>query len=243
MVDKKLTELDTIVSVTVDDLIYIADSPSGSSDSKKITVVNLVNFLSADKIPNSPNADDDEFNATLSGSWTALGTPDINNSNTDFLSHYHIQKTASGAFKVFGIYKTSPSTPFTVSCKVSDTVFYANYQGAGLFVAEASPGKLFLFTPIYANGQTNDGYSIWTNLTTRASYSDRTTTGPPPRYLRFIVASSTNITILKSYEGYIWSQIHTSINPGFTIGQVGLCVSGQDNSVLLDSIFDWIRFT
>lgn len=43
MVDKKLTELDAITSVTSDDLIYVVDNPLVTPVSKKITVDNFVN--------------------------------------------------------------------------------------------------------------------------------------------------------------------------------------------------------
>jgi hypothetical protein len=41
----------------------------------------------------------------------------------------------------------------------------------------------------------------------------------------------------------VWYTIATAQNPGFTVANVGLFVTGNDNSVAAEVMFDWVRFT
>lgn len=59
MVDKKLTELDEITSLSNDDLIYAVDAPGTSPASKKITVANAIPKISTDTYANIPAASKD----------------------------------------------------------------------------------------------------------------------------------------------------------------------------------------
>ena len=199
---------------------------------------------SPDILPASPSAYDDEFGAALSG-WSALGTLDVSEANV-LPSHYHLQTAAAGAWLVYGIYKTIPTPPFTVTTHIRSCLLNANYQNYGLMLAEAVPGKLMLFGNMFWNGNDNSGYGLWTNRTSRASWSGDSfisPTGARAYFIRMIVTTLTNITLQTSVNGYIWRTIYTGVNPGFTAGNVGLFATPNDQSQKLEAYFDWIRFT
>jgi hypothetical protein len=206
---------------------------------------------SPDALPASPNAADDEFEA-LSG-WTTLGALDTLNV-TDVPSHAHLVKTTGGQF-VDGIYKASPSTPFTVTAKVSDRIFDTDYQMSGLMLLETSPGKLIVFGARRHSSFNGLSWerSSWTNRTTNAG-ADVDTTGMPTAggflvgrpflypYLRLVVTSSTSVTMQVSAAGLSWFTVYSAVNPGFTIGAVGLFLYSYA-AVTNEAWFDWIRFT
>jgi len=197
---------------------------------------------SPDRVPASPSAYDDEFDATLSG-WTTLGALDIADSNA-IPSHLHLTKTLTVAMNGDGIYKACPSMPFTVTAKLTDYLHNANYSNVGLMVGEATPGKFMLFGPCFHssyNWWTAFSYAVWNSRTSRASWvpSD----GPRQPYVRMIVASSTSVTMQVSGDGLIWVTKHTAINPGFTIGSAGFYITGNEGAFTVELAADWIRFT
>jgi len=195
---------------------------------------------SPDIVPSSPSGYDDEFSA-LSG-WTTLGTLDTLNV-TDFASHVHI-KRATGAWDVDGIYKTCPSmaSSWTVTAKFTDYFAAANYQQCGLMLAEASPGKLYIFGPLYT-GSAAIYSTTWTNRTSRSGYESGVVNPVLYQYFRLIVASSTNVTCQISRSGIFWTTIFANRNPNFTIGNVGIAITTNDASGTMGTIVDWIRFT
>jgi hypothetical protein len=197
---------------------------------------------SPDAVPASPSAYDDEFN-TLSG-WTTLGALDTLNA-TDVPSHVHLAKTTSG-IRIDGIYKACPSLPFTVTAHLTDQLCWTNYQQAGIMLGEASPGKLLVFGGRF---HTSFGgfvweYSTWTNNTTHVADADtyQGAVYKGARFLRFVVHSSTNVDILVSEGGRSWAPLYTAVNPGFTIGSVGLHLYGYSGATV-ESFVDWIRFS
>jgi len=200
---------------------------------------------SADAVPASPSAYDEEFDGDLSA-WTTLGSPATSNA-TDAKSHYHLA-VPNGQWRIDGIYKAAPSTPFTVTAKITDYLHSGNYQHPGIMLGEASPGKIFLFGPI-----SHTGHSFWTcySSCTWNSRTSRATVhaeydGPYRKpYLRLIVASSTSITTQFSEDGLVWVTAQTAVSPSpaFTIGSVGLVATSNDTTINHESFFDWIRFT
>lgn len=226
-----------------------SDYVSGASGTGQIIIPGIA---IPDRVPASPSAYDDEFDTTdtsdpMTG-WTTMGTLDALDINSSAASHLRMAKTATGGFSYYGVYKAAPSMPFTVTCKVTDMLYSANYQRSGLILLEGSgSNKIFEFGVLYgAGGGTNFGYGIWTNRTSRASWGGdqvRPATIVAPVYLRLVVTSSTSVATYFSRGGLAWIAVQTGINPGFTIANVGLGITGEDNSVSADSYFDWIRFT
>jgi len=205
---------------------------------KKLTVAQIQTLfggVSPDTRPSSPSAYDNEFD-TLSG-WTTLGTLDTANV-TDFPSHVHIGRTA-GEWRLDGTYKAAPTMPYTVTAKLSDTTVGADYQSAGIFVGEASPGKLLTWGQYWESGR---GLSrqIWTDPTTRLDNA-AFAAGWPPLYLRMIVTSSTDVVCQYSYTGFLWTEGAATIDPEMTLASVGFVVSDYYGAKV-EAAFDWIRF-
>lgn len=202
---------------------------------------------SADAVPASPSAYDDEFNTTDTtdpiGGWTTLGTSfDALNSNSDAASHLHMKKIAPGTFQVYGIYKTAPSVPYTVTCKVTDYQKLGGYAQAGLMITETSPGKLFVFGPCSSSGL-DWVAGAWASRTSRSSAIESRPGLGWVQYMRMIITSGTNVTCQVSDNGLVWHTIHSSLNSGLTPANVGLFITGQDGNVLCEGFFDWIRFS
>jgi hypothetical protein len=200
---------------------------------------------SPDAVPGSPSGYDDEFNA-LSG-WTVLGTLDTSNV-TDFPSHWHA-KRVNGAVAADGIYKTAPSTPFTVTCKLAASTVWkgANYNGAGLLLTENAPGKLCVYALVSNTAVVWTSLYRWTNRTTYSSTTDISlgiaTAYPVPKYLRVIVTASNNITCDVSYDGFIWTTTHAGADSLLTVANVGLYIGDAAAAGTVEAVFDWIRFT
>lgn len=183
-----------------------------------------------------PTTSDDEFKTTLTG-WTVLGSLDVAASN-DIPSNLRIAKTTSG-FQIDGVYKSVPSLPFTVTAKVTDGYLVSGRE-IGLFVGEATPGKLWTFGTAY------DAYydsGTWTNRTTRSGFSSGSNLGRHARYLRLVVASSTSLDAYVSDNGRVWTRVLTGVNPlgGSTLASVGFFATAFAASPT-EGVFDWIRF-
>jgi len=192
-------------------------------------------------------ANDDEFDTTdtsdpMTG-WTTLGAPTAHDMNSTAKSHYYVKQAATAGTSWTGIYKANPSTPFTVIAKLADASPNANYNGAGLFIGESTPGKMSVLEGV-AIADRRARIENFTNPTTYAS----TTGGTPvyinvPVYLKIIATSSTSVAYYISKGGHVWTLLATAYNPGFTIGSVGLCVKSEHATVGIEATFDWIRFT
>lgn len=204
---------------------------------------------SPDVKPASPNAKDDEFEA-LSG-WTTLGSLDTSNVS-DYPSHLHMVKNTS-ASQLDGIYKASPSTPFTVTVAISDQIHNAQFQYVGLMLLDATPTAIWTCGFFYVTSSTwYTGYYPWTNRTTRGTGTE--TANQPPMaattsnltgtiYLTMTVASASSVAWSDSATGFLSTTRASGINPGFTPANVGIFVSGNGGSVRAEAIFDWIRFS
>jgi hypothetical protein len=194
---------------------------------------------------------DNEFETTdvadpMTG-WTTLGAPTAHDMNSTAKSHYYVSKSATAGPGQHGIYKANPSTPFTVTCKLSDVTLTGDDNGAGLFVGESTPGKMLLLSVNFNSGVASRRkllHQIWTNPTTYSS-TVATTEGTleAPIYLRLVVTSSTNISAYYSANGYVWRLAASATNPSFTVGSVGLMMLQNNASFDMAAIFDWIRFT
>lgn len=194
-------------------------------------------------------ANDDEFDVTDAsppiGSWTTLGSPTSQNANSTALSHYYVKKSATGTLGTHGIYKASPSTPFTMTAKLSDSTIRNIDHGAGIFVGETTPGKMASLYLGASSGTLKFAFiaATWTNPTTfntTVTALDEPVTAPV--YLRIVASSSTSVGYYWSYNGIVWTLLSAAHNPSFTIGSVGLIII-QDNATYdLEAAFDWVRF-
>jgi len=201
-----------------------------------------------DKVPTSPNAADDEFDA-LSG-WTTLGTLDTSNV-TDYPSNWHAKRTNAGV-AIDGIYKTSPSMPFTVTAKISASNLTpgANYNMIGILLTETSPGKCTTFGLVSNGGTIYASIYRWTNRTTLATNIDTSTSvsylyvNQFP-YIRIVVTASNNISTYLSRDGIIWQAVsgQQNVDSGLTVANVGLAIGDAAAAGTVESVFDWIRFT
>lgn len=221
-----------------------SDYVSGASGTGQIIIPGL--FGSPDIRVAATN--DDEFDTTdvsdpMTG-WTTLGTPTAHNINSTVKSHYYIRQAATASTDLVGIYKAIPSAPFTVTCKISDSISRGDYNKAFLFVAEASPGKIETFSTLHTTGPDPLQLDLWTS---RTSYSSTPgTVGAPagrlPIYLRCVVTTTTSLAWYYSEGGLHWRRFNTGHNPGFTVGTVGLGVASMNATYDGEASFDWIRF-
>lgn len=193
---------------------------------------------------------DDEFDTTDSSDpmtgWTTLGAPTSHTMNSTVLSHYYVKKSATGTLGTHGIYKASPSTPFTMTAKLSDSTVRNIDHGAGIFVGETSPGKMASLYLAASSGTLKYAFTAatWTNPTTfNATVTTLDQPKTAPVYLRIVASSSTNVAYYWSHGGHVWTLLSASHNPSFTIGSVGLLIV-QDNATYdLEATFDWVRFS
>jgi hypothetical protein len=202
---------------------------------------------SADREPSSPHADDDEFDSTdtdpITG-WTTLGSPTTLNENTTALSRLYMKANAA-ALGLHGIYKASPSMPFTVTAEMSDYVSTGGNARAQIAVLEAGgAGKILSFGFPGNNTRPSDLIvDFWTNRTSYASTPVAIVFEPGARYLRMIVTSSTNIQCQFSLDGTAWWNFGASLNPGLTVGAVGYVLEGHTSGQAAELVSDWMRFT
>lgn len=227
-------------------------APSGSG-SDLVQVASGAGSIRIPGLVGSPDippggGNDDEFGTTdtsdpMTG-WTTLGTPTAHDINSTVKSHYYVRKSAVAGVSFVGIYKTPPSTPFTVTCKVSDAYVRADFNKASLIIAAAPPGKVEALSFGHNSGVDRISVDAYTNPTTFSStIVSAFQVGGCPIYLRCIVTSSTSIEWLYSEAGLIWRSLIASRNPGFTIGAVGLAIGSENATHKGEAVFDWIRFT
>lgn len=184
--------------------------------------------------------------------WTTLGSGDISahDTNSAAKSHYHIKKTVTSGGLV-GIYKSwSPSAGKAVSCRISDEVIRNTNNVVGMFIAEASPGKIMTFMQgNYAAVLDRRLLSYdYTNRTTFAAENGAggLTTGAPyslPLCLKMIWVSSTEIRLQFSQGGMGWINYFDSpwFDPGFTVGAAGLFVDTNASGTDVEGFFDWFN--
>lgn len=195
---------------------------------------------------------DDEFDTTdtsdpMTG-WTTLGSPTSHNINSTVKSHYYVKKNAASGTAMAGIYKASPSAPFTVTAKLSDCTFVPSGWGkTALFIAEASPGKVeAIELGTYSSNIWRLAVESYTSPTSSASAVvswQWDNVYAPPMYLRIIVTSTTNVAYYVSRNGLVWKSLTTGRNPSFTVGAVGIAGWPENASVDYEAVWDWIRFS
>ena len=185
-----------------------------------------------------------EFDAALSG-WSNLGSATAQDADTTIPDHYYVKKAASSSTALTGIYRASPSMPFTVITKISDIAPHAdNYCRAGsLFVGETTPGKT-TGPELVHNSEWYLTHSEYTNPTTFGAQvgTDHTLKAfAVPLYLGIVANSSTNIDTYYSFGGRIWRQRTAARNPSFTVGSFGVFVDPESATFGMAAAFDFIR--
>jgi len=191
-----------------------------------------------DTIPGSPHADDQEFNAAITGE-TALGTLDTN-SVSNYPGLIDIRRTA-GAWSVDGLYWPTPAIPFTLTAKIAGHNIVGAYQHAGIMILEAVPGKITTFAPAWEAALTTD-VQAWTNRTTRAVNSPNLAAFQP--YFRIVVTSATSVTYQTLAMGGVygaWVDAVTAVDPGFTPANWGIFVLDYSGALTKVAV-DWVRF-
>lgn len=236
-----------------------SSTPSGGSATDAILGQSGVGGARISGLQGSPDIDvggtnDDEFNGSLSGSWTQFTSPDSVDSNSTAKSHLYLKKNATASVAVTGVVKAIPSMPFTVTAKLSAATLGRNdyIRMGGLFVCasnSSSPGKMFAVHVNHNSAQTGRwqcAAAIYTSPTVFSSLDqvdDFDGIGRPPIWYRLVVTSSTNISAYFSADGYIWHLVIASKNPSFTVAGVGLLVDPEQANYAAEALYDWIRFT
>lgn len=209
-----------------------------------------------DRVPFSPSANDEEFDAALSGAWTTHngGTIAVLDADSTFPSHLYIEAVAGTTSDLQLVTKPAPAMPFTMTAKVAfalNNLEASNQFGAmGISIAESSPGEVMnLMTP---SNQLLQNYNVevshWltpTSYDTSPFFNPASSgySGHAPAYLRMVVASSSDVSYYFSFDGLLWIARALNHDPGFTIGRVGLMLNRSVNNALTAAAFDWIRFT
>lgn len=197
--------------------------------------------------PAAPSgAGDDEFDTpdtTPFANWTVLGSPTAHDIDTTAADRYYVKWNA-GTSGWGGIYKAVPSMPFTVTALLSGCSAQGDYSSAGLFIGEATPGKMEVVG--FAHGNLPRGYMMeyFTNPTTYAGTAGYTVANRPKKvFMKIVVASSTDVSYYVSEDGFTWVTITTARNPGFTVASVGLAAKCENGTYANEAVFEWIRFT
>jgi len=207
-----------------------------------------------DRLPSSPNADDEEYDVAVDAAWALFGsgspTQDITTP-----SHLHLTAPASASVLLRGYRRAIPSMPFTVTTKISahtldNTQTHAPF--VGLAVSEAATGKSFHLV-LNLTGSSNNvsiKTQFWSNLT-GGTITDQHATPTSkglallrPIYLRMVVTNATTIRTYFSYDGLLYNPTFTATeNPGFTFDKVGYALYAATLSTSVELMSDWFRFT
>lgn len=207
-----------------------------------------------DRLPTSPNADDEEYDATVDGAWALFGSGSPTQDTTT-PSHLHLTAPASGSVLLRGYRRAIPSMPFTVTTKISahtldNTQTHAPF--VGLALSEESTGKSYHLVLNLAGSSNNVSIKTqyWSNLTGGTITDGHETPRSQglallrPVYLRWVVTNATTIRAYFSYDGLLFTPTYTTTeNPGFTFDKVGYAMYAATLSTSLELLSDWLRFT
>jgi hypothetical protein len=183
-----------------------------------------------------------EFSTSSLAGLTAIGSPAVEDADTTVPGMLFYKDSTSG-MAWMGRYLASPATPFTaVTCVHAHP--YGNYMTAGLLVGVADPATGAFVVNEYAY---NTALKVFgESYTNRTTYN--TTFGanvvlvnyPAAIYLAMVVNSTTSIDVYMSADGYIWFKYNAAVNPGLTVGSVGLGMKSQ-NAGGFTAAFEYLR--
>lgn len=207
-----------------------------------------------DRLPDSPNALDEEYDSAPDGAWALFGSGSPTSDITT-PSHLHLTAPATSSVLLRGYARAIPSMPFTFTAKISAhtlDVAQAHAPFVGLGLREASSGKSY-HVVLSCEGTGDREVKIknqyWSDLTgstitngdaTPASHGQSLLR---PVYLRWVVNDATHVRSYFSYDGILFIPVGTaSANPGFTFDEVGYVMYAATLSTSLEIMSDWARF-
>lgn len=179
--------------------------------------------------------------------YTTMGSPDVLDTHTNHPSQLYVKEQGAGAVNVVGLYKSwSPSAGKFVETWLTDAVFHPTTSSyVGLFIGEAGGAGKLTLTGIGRYGAVFDDKYILFQYNSRTSFASEPTSilGPwrPPLGLRIVYNSSTSLDFFISH-GIGWRKIFAALNPGYTIGIVGvggdMSASGFSTEAWFDHLND-----
>lgn len=167
-----------------------------------------------------------EFDTTSLTGLTAIGSPTTEDADTSVPGHYYIASTSTSA--LMGRYVAAPAEPWTAITKVSAWLGLHNadrYVGA-LFAGSSNLLGGVDVMAARVSGGVYTGYEhYWsgnppapnTNIVSTTAFAHQL-----PVWYAIRGNSATSYDFLISYNGYVWYQIVTARNPGYTIDSVGI---------------------
>ncbi len=166
---------------------------------------------------------DKEFDRGMPSGYTVTNAPTAWDCNKTVPGHLFMNVAADNT--IHWITWPSPATPFTVICKLSALEWYPatanNSQQPSLIISTATPNTgsahtLGIWT--IGDGTANTRpQAAGTSLASTPGYGLH-----PPVYLKIVATSNTNVASYFSFDGILWTLISSGVNPGFTIGSMGL---------------------
>lgn len=200
---------------------------------------------SPDKPPTVPNAKDDEFSAAGLTGWTTFGSPTTVDVDTTVEDHLYIKPTIASGDSAQGVYKTVPASyPYTLTTKLADGNLNANFNRAGLFIGDASPGKLHSIMHGYSGGALIMAQTEAASPTSSPAAAGTVTFNATPLlpvYLRIIVTSATSVTYQYSLNGKVWRTVVAADNPGFTPAVMGIWSQSNNATSGGDTAWQFFR--
>lgn len=196
----------------------------------------------------SGNYEFDDNSAGVPSGWTSVGNMNTPNT-TDARSHLHLRKQTTDTTMAALYLAIAATRPLILTAKITAWGPGLTFGVAGIVVAEATPGKLACFgvqrfaaATTGAFGGVCGEYTTWTVFGTRATNSSvawpRPTAGTV--WVKVTITTDTNIAYALSPDGLIYNTIASGLNPGFTLGQVGLGLAAE-GAADIDAYFDYLH--
>lgn len=207
----------------------------------------IIPGLSASADIRVAGTNDDEFDSTNTNNpptgWTAMGSISAVDINSTVKSHLYLNHAAQSGTHMQGVYKSIPVSPqYSITTKLNDAHLRADFNQAGLFIGEGTPGKMDATMCTHETGLKFFAKSYTSPTANNNANLGNVAYGHPPAYLRITVYSATDVELFYSFNGLVFCSL-VRHNPGFTIGSYGLFVNSENATYPSIGLFDWIRFT
>jgi hypothetical protein len=187
--------------------------------------------------PTSPTFAD-EFNAaSISGSWTAFGSP--TGSTSDFPGYLRLRKTSSGVEAGYYAAFAPGAAAFSVACKMSYQVFKAASNQAFIGVRDSGGANI---VSVGAIGNSNQ------IITKAAALGGGFATDGALTYITgnmgtiyFLITrdATTNYNVYASHDGITW-WLARSFSQAGTVARLYLGVEPQ-SATEVEANYDWVR--
>jgi hypothetical protein len=214
---------------------------------------------SPDRIPASPDADDDEFDTTTTGvpsGWTATAnTPDADDTNTTAKSAYYTRDTGGAGDTLQGAIMAAPSIPYTVTARIMGTRYRpdntTHYSGPALVIADNSDlnGKVVVLMNIWNGGSAIQQINISRYSTGIPGGGGSASGGAAVAninsfnayFLRAVVTAANNISYYASNDGLAWTLVSSGNN--YLSNATYIMLGTFAILTVAEAYWDWIRFT